>query len=366
MNRYLEKLATVIIDHSTKVQEGETVLIDGPVNASEILEELYRQVIERGAYPVLDVNLPGTREYLLNHGTDNQLSYIPVGTEDRISTAQVTISILSETNIYALSNIPPDKYARYLQSRRFLKNIRYERAAEGELRWCLAMYPTDAYAQQMCMSLSELWSIFGKSCFLDMDDPIEGWESIHELNNRVEAVLSNTDIVRIVAENTDLTMSIKDRLFDNCYGQVNIPDGEVATAPIEDSVNGHVLFTYPFFNDGKQIDRINLFFENGKAVQATAATNEKYLNEMLDVDEGARYLGELGFGTNYNIPRFMGNLFFDEKLGGTLHLALGNAYPAEGGTNVSTIHWDIVLDLRNNAQVYTDGKLFIENGEFIF
>jgi aminopeptidase len=218
----------------------------------------------------------------------------------------------------------------------------------------------------MGMSLTDLWEIFIHSCFLDRDDPIEGWESIHQFNDRVENVLKNTDKIRIIAEKTDLTMSIKGRLFDNCYGQVNIPDGEVATAPIEDSVNGHILFTYPFFNDGKEIDRINLIFENGKAVKATADTNEKYLNKMLDVDEGARYLGEIGFGTNFNIPKFMGNLFFDEKLGGTLHLALGNAYPAEGGKNVSTIHWDIVLDLRNGAEVYTDGNLFIKDGEYIF
>ena len=358
------KLAKLIVEHSTKVEKGERVVITGPPHTTGLLEEIYRFSLARGAFPEVKVFLPTLTEILLKEGEDEQIRHLP---ETRIREAEETdvhIGIISETNLNDLANVDPAKLTLLLDKSRRLKRIKYEKESRGEMRWCAALWPTEAYAQLAEMSLSEFFDFFTNACYLDRPDPIEGLEEIHRFNDLLEERLRKTDEIRVLSEDTDLKLRIKGRSFHNCYGQVNMPDGEVATAPIEDATEGRVHFSYPFISEGKEINDISLTFEEGKVIEARARTNEDFLRKMIAVDEGAGRFGEIGFGTNYRIPRFTKNILFDEKIGGTIHLALGNSYDVEGGKNKSTIHWDLILDLRKGGRVYTDGTLLIENEEY--
>ena len=360
----IKKLAKLIVEHSTGVKKGDRVQIAGPVHTADLIEELYSLCLSKGSFPEARVHLPSLVEILIKEGNEEQVKFLPETRIRDTEEANVIIFILSETNTSELASADPSKLKLYLEKQRKLQSIKYEKESRGELKWCSALWPTDCYAQLAGMSLKEFFKFFSRGCCLDLDDPVKGWEEIHQLNNLLEDRLKRTDRIRIVSDGTDISLSIKGRMLHNCYGQVNLPDGEVATAPIEDSTEGHVYFSYPFISEGKEISEIRLAFKEGKVVQAEAATNESFLKKMIKIDEGAGRFGEIGFGTNFRIPRFMNNILFDEKIGGTIHLALGNSYAAEGGKNKSTIHWDLILDLRKGGTLYADGSILLENGEF--
>jgi aminopeptidase len=240
-----------------------------------------------------------------------------------------------------------------------------QRAADGELRWTLTAFPTLAYAQEAEMSLSEYEEFVYRAGLLHHADPVVAWKQLAEQQARMADHLNKCKELRIVAQDTDIRFGIEGRIWIPCDGDKNFPDGEVFTGPVEDSVEGHIRYSYPAIREGRHVDDIHLTFKNGTAVEATASKNEDFLTTMLDQDEGARYLGELSLGSNYEVQKFTRNLLFDEKIGGTCHLALGKGYPESGSKNRSGLHWDMVCDLRENGKVYADGELIQENGRFL-
>jgi aminopeptidase len=360
----VEGVAHILVDYSVNVQPGEFVLLRGSPEGAPLILAVYQRVLERGGFPTLRIGLDDTEEIFFKYASDKQLDFVSEVDRQLIEQIDVNIGIWTETNTKALTNVDPAKQARFSAARRSLNERFMERAAKKELKWTGTAYPTQAFAQDAEMSLREFEDFVYGAALVHEPDPVAAWKAISKEQQKLIDWLLDKGELHLVGPDTDLTLSIKGRLWENCDGHENFPDGEIFTGPIENSVNGHVRFTFPACYDGREVEDVRLWFEEGKVVKATAAKNEAYLLAMLDIDEGARYLGEFAFGTNQGIQRFTKNTLFDEKIGGTVHMALGAGYPETGSTNKSAIHWDMVCDLRQGGEVRADGQLFVKDGKF--
>jgi aminopeptidase len=360
----LARLADVLVGYSAGVKPGELVLLETPVIVEPLMEELYRAVLEAGGQPVTRIGLD-LAEVLYREGSDDQIAWVNPARREDIELADVRIVIEATTNTKALTSVEPSRQALVERSRSELRDRYLERAMSGELRWVLSAYPTNAAAQDAEMSLSEYQDFVYGAGFLDNGDPLARW---HDFAGRLRGVaesLAGKQELRIVAEDTDLTMSVAGRKWIAADGHKNFPDGEVFTAPLETSAVGEIRFTFPAVFRGREVDDVRLRFCEGEVVEASAAHGQDFLEEMIGVDEGARRIGEFAFGLNEAVGVFTRNILFDEKIGGTVHLALGTAYPDCGGTNRSALHWDMICDLRSGSEVYADGELVYRDGRFL-
>jgi aminopeptidase len=353
------------VDFCAGVREGDLVTLESTTLAAPILLELYRRVLESGAHPLPRISLEGLTENLLKYGNDAQLAWENPVRADDIETVDVRIVLEAPGNTKRLSDIDPARHAQYERSTERLRNRYLERAAAGELRWVLTAYPTEAAAQDASMSLAEYEDFVFGAAFLDDPDPVARWHEFGERIDRIARFLEDKRELRIVAEGTDLRLSVEGRTWIPAKGGENLPDGEVFTAPLETSVEGEIRFTYPAVFNAREVEDVRLRFEDGKVVEATATRGEEFLREMIAMDEGARRVGEFAFGLNDAVPFFTSNILFDEKIGGTVHLALGTAYPESGGLNRSALHWDMICDLRSGSEVYADGELVYRDGRFL-
>jgi aminopeptidase len=240
-----------------------------------------------------------------------------------------------------------------------------QRSASGEHRWVGTIYPTNAFAQDAEMSLSEYEDFVYGACMPTLDDPVGYWKGFSAWQQKIVDWLKGKEHVRIVSPNTELELSIAGRQFANSDGRHNMPSGEVFTGPVEDSVEGHVTFSYPAIHRGREVTGVELWFEAGEVVKARAQKNEEFLIKTLDTDEGSRYVGEFAIGTNEGINRFTGQILFDEKINGSFHMAMGAGYPETGSKNESAIHWDMICDLREAGRIWVDDVLLYENGKFV-
>lgn len=359
------RLARLLVDYSTAVKPSDKVAIVGMPGAAPLVEAVYERVLERGAFPHLLIDLPGLSELFLQKANDAQLDYVSPLDEFARGQADVLISLRAQTNTRGLNAVLPARQVRRQTALRPVMQKFMERSATGALRWVGTMYPTDAYAQDAEMSLREYEDFVYSACHVQgEDDPVVYWEGVRAEQQRLIDWLKPRDQVVVRGPNVDLTLSIKGRTFLNADGARNMPDGEVFTGPVEDSVKGWVRFTYPAVNAGREVDGVEIKFENGRAVHATAKKNQDYLLATLDMDAGARYLGEFAFGTNFGIQRFTRSILFDEKIGGSIHMAFGAGYPDTGSQNKSALHWDMICDMRDGGEVWVDGELFYQNGQF--
>jgi aminopeptidase len=363
-NPRLARLADVLVGYSAGVQPGELVLLEAPVIVEPLLEEMYRAVLEAGGQPVTRVGLD-LAEVLYGEGSDDQISWVNPARREDIERADVRIVIEASGNTKALTNVEPGRQALSERSRAGLRDRYLERALSGELRWVLSAYPTNAAAQDAEMSLSEYEDFIYDAALLDDGDPVARWRKFAKKLEAIAKLLETKDELRVVAEGTDLTVAVGGRRWIAADGHENFPDGEVFTAPHERSAEGEIRFTYPAVFRGREVDDIRLRFHEGEVVEASAARGQDFLEEMIGVDDGARRLGEFAFGMNDAVQEFTGHTLFDEKLGGTVHMALGKAYPESGGTNESALHWDLVCDLRGDSEVFADGEVVYRNGEFL-
>jgi aminopeptidase len=276
-----------------------------------------------------------------------------------------SFSIISSSNTRQLSKADPAKQAAATLARKPLMDTFMKRSAAGEYRWCVTLFPTEALAMEAEMSLEEYEDFYYQACLVDDPDPVSKWLAVADRHAILVEWINGRREVRIEGEGTDLTLGIEGRTFIPADGTFNFPDGEFFTGPEETKTNGFVSFTYPAIYGGQAVEGIRLEFEDGRVVNATARKNEEFLLRTLDTDDGARVLGELGIGTNYNIPEFTGDILLDEKIGGTIHLAVGASYPETGGKNQSAVHWDMVCDLRRGGRISVDGDVLMEDGKFL-
>lgn len=363
-----QKLASALIHYALGLKPGDKLLILSAPPAAPLLREVYREVLRAGAHADTRIDIDGLAELLLREGSDEQLRHL---SQVRLWEADYYDAILqigAAENTMGLSGVDPRRIAAMQQARAPLSARFSERTARRELRRTGTLFPTQAYAQQAGMSLADYEDFVYAACLLDRDDPAAAWRALAVEWQRIADFLAARDEIRIVAPETDITYRVGGRTWINSSGSnetgsLNFPSGEVYTAPHEDSVDGTVRFTYPAIYQGTVVEDVRLTFRDGRVVGATASRGQDLLEATLDVDAGSRILGEVAFGLNDNIRRFTSNILYDEKIGGTMHMALGQAYPNSGGTNRSAIHWDLICDLRE-GRVYADGRLCYEAGKF--
>ena len=358
-----EKFARTLLHYSLGIRPGDKLLIRAMPAAYPLLREVYREAIRAGAHPTTQMELDELDEIKLREGTDEQIGYFPAARLREVEELDAVLIITASENTRALSGIPPERVALLQRAGAAWSRRRMERATAGELRWCGTLFPTRAHAQEAGMSLADYQDFVYRACLLDRDDPAAAWREVHREQQRIIDYLARRDEIRIVAPDTDLTYRVGGRTWINSSGARNFPSGEVFTAPHEDSASGTVRFSYPALRFGNEVEDVRLTFREGRVVAATAARGQAFLEAMLELDPGARALGEVAFGLNYGISRFTRNILFDEKIGGTMHVALGQAYPDSGGTNRSALHWDLICDL-HEGRVYADGELCYADGRF--
>jgi aminopeptidase len=361
----IERWAHTLVHYCLYVKPGETVAILATPLATPLVEAVYREVVRVCALPLPLIEMESLEEMLLREGNESQLATINPLLAAAAEHVDAQLTISSKGNTKALSNIDPARLATRRQASAAMRNMRRKREQEGKFRWSLTLYPTQAYAQDAEMSLSEFEEFVLDVCFLNDPDPIARWQEISAQQQRLVDWLKGRRRAHIKGDGTDLTLSIKDRIFINSDGKRNFPSGEFFTGPVEDSANGVITFDIPASYDGHTIEGVRLVFRDGKVTEASARQGQAFLDSMLELDAGARYLGEFAFGNNARMTRGIKNTLFDEKLGGTVHLALGASYPETGGLNHSALHWDMVCDLRQSGEVWVDDTLFLKDGKIV-
>jgi len=372
----LAKLADVIVNYSTKVKPGELVAIAAEPASMPLIEEVTAAVLKAGGHPFWTPRSEALTEQLLTHGTDEQLRYLSPLAVDLVEKIDVQIGFWCQLNTRYMSRVDPSRSALHQASRRPTFKRFMERSAKGELRWCGTAYPTNASAQDADMSLAQYEDFVFGAGLLHLPDPAAEWQRIHQRQELVRGYLQGKKSVRFRVpasggnDGTDLTVSVDGATWINCSGSHNFPDGEVFAGP--QGVDGHVNYTFPAVQDGREVLGVRLVFKGGRVVDAAASKNEAFLIKMLDQDAGARTLGEIAIGTNYAIKEFSRNTLFDEKIGGTFHAAVGAGYPESGSRNESGLHWDMVCDLRGDAAaglpggtIEADGEVFHRHGRFL-
>jgi aminopeptidase len=321
-------------------------------------------VLRKGGHAVLIPSFSEAQTDLFNTASDEQLAFISPLERWVREEATVTIDVLASTNTRALSTIDPSRQSVWSRARTELRKSAFDRAARGEQRWSSTIFPTPAHAQDADMATDEFAAFLEAACMLDRADPAAAWRELSARQARMIGWLQERGEIRITAPGTDLHLSVAGRSWVNSDGKRNFPSGEVFTGPVEDSVEGDVHFTYPVVTQGREVSDIRPRFAAGLVVDASASKNESFLIETLDTDPGARRLGEFAFGTNAGVTRWTKNILLDEKMGGTVHMALGLGYPETGSQNTSAIHWDMICDLRQGGEVTADGDVVLRDGEY--
>jgi aminopeptidase len=366
----LDKLATVLVNYSVAVKKGDLVVITGSTVAEPGIAAVFRAVLAAGGHPWVKITSDRCKELHLKYGSEAQLRHVSPFEKHMMGKCQAFIAFWGDENTRSLSNVKPANQALLSQGRRpiinhFLKRAAKRKTDPDHVRWVGTQFPTHAAAQDADMSLADYADFVFRAGKLDQANPAAGWKKLGVAQQRLCDFLNRGREVRLRAPaGTDLRLGVKGRRWMNCDGRLNFPDGEVFTAPLEDVTEGTVHFTYPAVWQGREALDVRLTFKGGKVVDASAAKNEEFLIKMLDQDKGARVLGELALGCNYDVRKFTRNTLFDEKIGGTFHLAVGTAYPETGGQNRSGLHWDMVCDLRKGGTIEVDGKVISKSGRF--
>lgn len=360
----VQAMADILVNYSAEVKRGDWVAIETEIEGQPMAQACASAVLRAGGYPTVHLGSEEIRETVLREANEDQLAFVSPVVRTLYTQADVRIVILAPSNTRALSGVEPGRMAAVQKAHEPLLEAYMQRSASGDLRWTIGAYPTRAAAQDAGMSLRDYADFVYGAGLLSEPNPVAAWQQLGERQQRLIDWLGDKETVHIKGEGTDLTVSIAGRTWLNDDGHKNFPGGEIFTGPVEDSVEGTIEFSYPAYLPGREVSGVRLVFERGVVVDAGARSGEDFLHQMLDMDEGARRLGEFAFGCNPGIQQFTKNTLFDEKIGGTLHMALGRAYPETGGRNVSALHWDMVYNLRDGAEVTVDGHLFSQNGSF--
>ena len=372
MDPRVERMAHVLVHYSNRIRNGDRVFIEAEPAAEPLIRALYELILEAGGHPHLSLSLSGLTyksnldDVFLTYAGDKQLDYMPPFYKLAYDSFEARIRIWSQSNTKALSQADRGKMARREKAVGPITGAQFARGDKGDFRWVTTLYPTEAYAQDAEMSISEFEDLVFSACHVadPHSDPLAYWHGVEAEQNKIVEALNGHDRVAVRGPNCDLTLSVRGRTFINACGRNNMPDGEVFTGPVEDSANGWVRFNVPSVFHGNEVSGVELKFVDGRVEQAKAAKNLSFLSEMLETDSGARFLGEFAVGTNFGIRHVTRNILFDEKIGGTIHMALGAGYPKTGSVNKSAIHWDLITEMQNGGEILIDGELVYKDGRF--
>jgi aminopeptidase len=362
----VDALAKIMVRYSAKVGRGDACVIQSSTVAEPLIQAVYEEILRAGGHPIFNLSPPEALPAFYELAGDEQLDYIADPVRWGYEQADVRIAIMADVNPRALSQADPARQTRAQRARKPLLNASMSRAAEGEYRWALTLFPTQAYASEAGMSLSAFEDFYYRACLAYDDDPVTAWERQSDTVKRLSEWMDGKEEVHIQAPGgTDIRLNVSGRTWIPCYGSHNMPDGEFFTGPVEDATSGEVAFSFPAVYAGREVSGVRFRFEGGRVVDASAERGEDYLLQTLETDDGARILGELGIGTNYGISTATKEILLDEKIGGTVHMAIGASYPESGGTNDSAVHWDMVCDLRTGGTITVDGEELQKNGKFL-
>jgi aminopeptidase len=366
----LEQLARVLVNYSTEIKPRDHVGVIASPLATPLVREIVRQVLRAGgyAYPLLGFDTYpgyfGFDDIFLTEANDDQLQHVSRIERMLRSEFEALIIVRSRENTRSLAGVDNERRAMRNRAHAELQAVFLERGSRRELKWCFTLFPTAALAQDADMSLEDYEKFVFGGMYVDKPDAAAHWRQQRDEQARLIEWLRGRKRIEVHGPNADLRLSVEGRTFVNCCGQVNMPDGEIFTGPVEDSAEGWVRFTYPAIASGVEVDGIELTFERGRVVKASASKNEGFLLSALDTDAGSRYLGEWAIGNNARINRFTKDILFDEKIAGSFHMAVGSGYPETGSKNHSAIHWDMICDMRQGGQILVDGDLFYDSGKF--
>ena len=354
MDQRWRQLADILVNYSTAVQPGERVMIAfSELETYPLMLSVYQACIQAGAYPQVQFLSEELNRQVLKYGSPEQVAWIPDIEAYGMEWADVYLGLRGAHNLNALWDIPAETLASFRKAIGRVSTLRWQKT-----RWCLVRVPNQALAQQAGIDEETMLDMFFQACFLD-------WPAAGNQWKRWAAILNQGERVQIIGKDTDLSFSTRGRTWDAADGHINMPDGEIATAPVESSVDGYITFEFPGVLGGRLVENIRLRWKDGKFVEASSTTHQDFLHAVLQSDPGASIIGEFAIGTNPAITVFTKDILLDEKIGGTIHIALGRAYPGVGGTNQSALHWDIIKDTRREGQIFLDGKLIFENGNLL-
>jgi aminopeptidase len=366
----INKWADVLVNYSLAAQKGQSVLILGDLEAIPLLTAVYRACILAGLKVETILEPSSWTEFLLQHGSDEQIAFTPYGKLCAVQNHDLYIRISATSNSKMLSQIPSQKLSHSLASSKPILETMLHRAAEKHLRWCYTAFPTPASAQDAEMGTDQFSEWVLDACYLNEPSPSDAWKKMEEQQDQIIQFLEGKKELHFQNwQGTDLRVNVEGMKWVNCCGTINFPDGEIYTGPnahaVDGGVNGIVRYSLPTVFRNIEVHDIELTFKQGKVIKASASKNEEYLQKMIAFDEGSQYVGEIAIGTNEKIQTCTKNILFDEKIGGTFHLALGMGYPQTGNTNKSALHWDMIFDMRKGGTIHADGELFHQDGRFV-
>ena len=360
----LNQYACLLLDYCLAIKKGEKLYVVSTTLAEPLVREVYREAIKRGAHVEISMTLAGASKIFYDHANEDQLLYVNPVSKLIYETFDAYLHIRAPFNLREDQNVDKEKQRTKGEAGRIINDIYSKRTADGSMRRCLCQYPTQASAQEAGMSLEEYEDFVYTACKLDTPDPIEAWKALGRDQQKIVDHLNQSSEVRYVNEKTDISFSVKDRVWINSDGKANMPSGEVFTGPVEETVNGTIHFDFPSIFRGHEIKGITLEVKDGVVIKWNAEVGGSLLDDIF-ATEGANMFGEVAIGTNYNIQKATKNILFDEKIGGSVHMAIGQSYIQTGGKNNSQIHWDMIANMRNGGKIFTDGKLIYENGLFL-
>lgn len=364
MTSLYERYADLLVRYCVQAKPGDRVYVRSSYLAEPLLAPLYRALTAAGAHYDAKISIREEDRIFAESACDAQISDVSPAERVIYETYDAFVTVRAPFNLKSMQSISPDTKKKLGMAKGELHDIFSARSASGELRWTLCEFPTDAAAQECGMSLSEYERFVFGACRLFDDDPVASWRAVRESQQKAVDRLNAASTVRYVNADTDISFSVKNRRWINSDGRRNMPSGEVFTSPVEDSVNGHIRFSYPGIYMGEEIEDIRLEVKDGLVVKWSASRGQEFLDRVMEID-GARRFGEAAIGTNAGITRFSKNMLFDEKMGGTIHMALGSTYRETGGKNESPIHWDLLADMRA-GEIHADGECIYRGGAFLF
>jgi aminopeptidase len=354
MDKRWNQLGDLLVNYSMTVQPGEKVMIAMvELESYPLMFAIYESVIKAGGYPQVQFLSEELNRLVLKHGAENQIGWVPEVEMFGMEWADVYFGLRGAHNLNVFWDVPAEKLSLLRRAMGKVSTARWEKT-----RWCLLRVPNAALAEQAEVDEETITDMWFDACLLDWPEVSKTWEAWAETLNQGREV-------HVLGQGTDLTLSVEGRTWSVAKGRSNMPDGEIATSPVTSSVNGHISFDFPGVLGGRLVEDIRFEWEDGKLVSATSATNQDFLQAVVNTDPGASKIGEFAIGTNPHINHFCKDILIDEKIGGTMHIAMGRAYPKTGGKNESAIHWDIIKDMRQEGEIYLDGELILKDGEIL-
>ncbi|MBF0443880.1 MAG: aminopeptidase [Oligoflexales bacterium] len=362
----VKRLADLLVRYSLDVKPGQLVMLRSSTTASELITEAHRAILAQGGRSWPSLSVPGMEYIYYKHASDEVLSTYHPFEKDINERIDALLAVDCKTNSRELSNVDHSRVALSRKVRMPLRDILDKKEMEGRFRWVVGGFPSEGMAQDAGMSFCEFSDFVFESCGCHLEDPVSFWREKSREMHAAHKLLEGVKKIRMVGHKTDLTLSVEGRKWIICDGRVNMPDGEIFTSPVENSACGEVFFDIPTTYSGVEAGGIHLRLDKGRVTSASAEKGEDFLSKMLDMDEGSKFLGEIAFGVNDFIQKPCKSILFDEKIGGTMHIAVGASYPEAGGKNKSGLHWDMIKEMKQGGYVEADGKRIYENGKFIF